>query len=87
MTRFVDTKVCRSGRYSLGRDGTGSYYLSIPLANPRIDYEEYYRLDSDEFARFFELDRLAEAFAEECRQRRHDDRLILPPGSDRGTAQ
>ncbi|MGI4876212.1 MAG: hypothetical protein ACRYG4_01855 [Janthinobacterium lividum] len=81
-------KSSRADRYSLGRDEVGgSYYLSIPVANRTIDYEEYYRLDPDKFARFVDDGSIAGAFAEACRRREHDDRLILPPGSDRGTAQ
>ncbi|TRW17553.1 hypothetical protein [Glacieibacterium frigidum] len=85
MPRFMDTKVDREGRWSLGADAeTAAPFLSIPVANRMVDYEEYYRLSEDE-ARRFEADGLAaRTFADECRARQHDDRLILAPGSDRG---
>ena len=85
-TRFEDTKVDREGRLSLGTDReTGDSYLSIPVANRMVDYEEYYRLSRAEYDRFLEDPAAARAFADEARARRHDDRLILMPGSDRGT--
>ena len=43
--RFIDTKVSKEGRYSLGiEQESGEHYISIPVANPYVDYEEYYRL-------------------------------------------
>ena len=49
-----------------------------------VDYDEYYRLTQDEHRSFVVDIAKATAFAEECRQRWRDDRLILPPGRDRG---
>lgn len=83
--RFEDATVDREGLLSLGRDRQGGqYYLSIPVANQMVDYEEHFRLDAAEYARFLADRQSARIFADECRARLHDDRLILPPGSDRG---
>ncbi len=83
--RFQDEKVFREQRFSIGTDSrTGDPYLSIPVKNTLVDYEEYYQLTLDEHQRFLADMAAATAFAEECRHRLHDARLILQPGSDRG---
>jgi hypothetical protein len=83
--RFQDEHVSRDGRFSIGIDTRGGApYLSIPVKNALMDYEEYYRLTPDEHGQFVADTAVSTAFAEECRARLHDDRLILPPGSDRG---
>lgn len=85
--RFSDDYVSREGRYSLGRDQTtGDYFLSVPVANRMVDYEEYYRLTPDQYSRFIADAAAARVFADACRDRRHDDLLILQPGTDRGVA-
>ncbi len=85
MARFQDIHVYREALFSIGKDETtGSYYLSIPVSNRMVDYEEYYQISDQQF-QAFEADRAAaQVFADQCRKRRHDDRLILKPGSDRG---
>ena len=84
--RFEDKSVDQSGRLSLGVDrNTGDYYLSIPVSNRLVDYEEYYRLSENEFQSLQKDDEAARAFAEQCRARAFDNRLILQPGTDRGT--
>lgn len=85
--RFLDVQVNREGRYSLGRDTeTGAWFLSIPVANTMVDYEEYYRLDVAEYDQFRKDNVAALAFADACRAHIYDDRLILQPGADRGVA-
>lgn len=60
-------------------------YLSIPVANRMVTYDEHYALTRAQVD-LFAVDRnAAAAFAQECRRRQHDDRLILPPGCDRGS--
>ena len=83
--RFRDDRVSREGRFAIGVDNrTGDPYLSIPVGNGLVDYEEYYRLTPDEHHCFVTDIAAVTAFAGECRQRLRDDRLILPPGRDRG---
>jgi len=83
--RFQDEQVSREDRFSIGVDTkTGEFYLSIPVRNTLIDYEEYYRISPGERGRYIADKALASMFAAECRDRLHDDRLILEPGRDRG---
>ena len=83
--RFVDAVFSAQARCALGVDReTGAAYLSIPVSNALADYEEYYRLTAQEYAAYLEEPALAFAFADRCRRREADDRLILPPGQDRG---
>ena len=87
MKRFQDDQVDVAGRFSLGTDTqTGSRYLSIPVANRLVDYEEFYALSTTIYQDFLGDRKLALEFANECRERLHDDLLILKPGSDRGSA-
>ena len=87
ISKFEQLNINKNERYSLGRDEqSGDYYLSIPVANQMIDYEEFYRLSALEYKSFAEDEKKAVAFADACRKRLHDDRLILQPGSDRGVA-
>lgn len=84
--RFVDSFVDAGARYSLGLEEVSSTaYLSIPVANSLTDYEEYYSLSGAEYAEFMVDGGAARSFAEQCRRREHDDRLLLRPGADRGT--
>ena len=76
----------RTDRYSLGiDDDSGRRYLSIPVGSDLVDYEEYFELSHREYAELLADPDSARAFAEECRRREQDDRLILKPGSNRGT--
>ena len=85
--RFTDISVNQKERYSLGRDEqSGDYYLSIPVAKQIVDYEEFYHVSALEYKSFAEDEKKAAAFADACRKRLHDDRLILQPGNDRGVA-
>ncbi|ASI93745.1 hypothetical protein [Vibrio rotiferianus] len=83
--RFIDTKVSKEGRYSLGiEQESGEHYISIPVANSYVDYEEYYRLSIDEYAALHVSSNQAVEFAEKCRRRECDERLIVAPGRLRG---
>ena len=88
MSRFFDSFFSKEHFYSLGHDSKeGGAYFSIPVSNRYVDYEEYYRISSDELKTFVEQPDLAIAFAEKCRKQEMDDRLILTPGTDRGVAR
>lgn len=85
--RFFSHYTSRQHQYSLGQDQeTSAYYLSIPVANRLVTYEEYYKLEDDQYTEFKSQPELAKAFAEECRKQQHDGLLILKPGADRGMA-
>ena len=82
---FIDTATNRAGRFSIGRESdSGSYYLSIPVANRLCDYEECYAISQvDHDAYPANLAELTE-FADCCRQRLNDELLLVPAGSNRG---
>lgn len=83
--RFHDVLIVREARYTLGIDAeTGGHFLSIPVANGLVDYEEYYRLNPEEYASFTSDSTVARSFADACLRREQDDRLIIQAGSDRG---
>ena len=84
--RFQDIKTYKQQHFSVGYDTQLTiHYLSIPVSNGLVDYEEYYAIpqywaeDSDQY-----LAELA-SFAEKCRAHQVDDRLIQKPGLNRGT--
>jgi hypothetical protein len=59
-------------------------FLSIPVANQMVDYEEYYRLTPDQYCLFSANAAAAGLFADECRARERDDMIILAPRTDCG---
>ena len=83
--RWTDLFFSRDACYALGWDGVVQrHYLSIPVANRATDYDEYYALSAVEFEALVADRAAARAFADRCRRRELDDRLILQPGTDRG---
>ncbi|WP_344737295.1 hypothetical protein [Microbacterium awajiense] len=83
--RFVSSFVDREAGYALGvEQESATAYLSIPVSNTLTDYEEYYALTEAEYDALLADAGLARAFAESCRRREQDERLILKPGTDRG---
>lgn len=84
--KFTDRHVFAQDRFSIGiEESSGKYYLSIPVANPYVEYEEYYEIDAAQFAAC--PSNLAElrAIATRCRERKNDARLLVAPGRLRGT--
>lgn len=73
-------------RYSIGIESkSGKRYVSIPVSNGPLDYEEYYELTPGQYSQFL-VDRDATVeFVESCRRRERDDLLIQKPGWNRGT--
>ncbi|MEH3140746.1 MAG: hypothetical protein PGN37_11305 [Mycobacterium kyogaense] len=83
---YLDTYFSARDRYSLGiEDDSGKAYLSIPVSSGVVDYEEYCELAPDEFRGLLHNRSAAAEFAESCRNRDRDDRLIQRPGWNRGT--
>ena len=76
----------KSHRYSLCRDPlTLEPVFEIPVSSGVADYAEYYRITEAELAELIAHPRIAAAFAESCGNRPMDDRLIVKPGTRRGT--
>lgn len=81
-----DLFVSREHYYSLGVDeDTGRHYLSIPVTNGRVEYEEYYEIDRLAFERYMADPQAAIDFAERCRRREADEVLLYQPSIERGT--
>lgn len=85
--RFETTHVSREHWFSLGVDkSTGGHYLSIPVSLQIVDYSEYYAIDDSEYRTFVADPASAVPLADGCRRRECDDRLIVPPPPNRGSA-
>lgn len=85
--KFNDTHVNAAERFSLGiEEVSGTPYLSIPVSNRMVDYEEYYQIDRVTYDLYLTDSVAAMAFVKRCRIRELDERLIVKPGSDRGVA-
>ncbi|RMT64673.1 hypothetical protein ALP45_100705 [Pseudomonas coronafaciens pv. atropurpurea] len=85
--KFNDSFVSRELRFSLGiEEPSGRLYVSFPVSNSMVDYEEYYEINQASFDLFHRDLDAAEAFVMERRRRERDDLLIVQPGTNRGTA-
>ncbi len=83
--KFNDLFVFRADYFTIGQEvESGRYYLSIPVSNGFVEYEEYFGLSEEEFARFSAGLEEMRALAKECQARREDERLLTKPGSKRG---
>lgn len=84
--RFDDLFIFKKEQFSIGQEAdSGKFYLSIPVSNGLVEYEEYYELTQEEFERFSAALTEMREMAELCRSRNNDDRLIMKPGSKRGS--
>ena len=83
---YDDTFFSREDRYSIGLESESSrHYVSIPVSNGPVDYEEYYEIAPAQYESFL-ADRLAALeFVESCRKHERDELLIEKPGWNRGT--
>lgn len=85
--RFQDVLVSRKHMFSMGiEQDSGRFYVSIPVSNGMADYEEYYEIDLATFDLFKCDPYAALPFIMRCRKRELDELLIVPPGTNRGTA-
>lgn len=83
---FEDVFSSQKYRYTLGIESqTGQHYISIPVSNSLVDYDEYYAIDPVLFNRLQQQPEAAIEFAEKCRNRELDELLMIKPGRDRGT--
>jgi hypothetical protein len=84
--RFEETSYSSEHRFSLGNDTkTGGHYLTIPVSNGVVDYNEQYGITTEQFQLFSTDLGAAVEFVEACRRRDHDDQLNYQPGTNRGT--
>jgi len=83
---FNDIVIFKEDGFSVGQEkDLKKYYLSIPVSNGLIEYEEYYEIEKEVFDRF--SDNIAEIriLAGKCRRRENDENLIIKPGKMRGS--
>ena len=79
---FVD----RVMRFSLDIDEvTGRTFLSIPVRNQMVEYEEWYEIDKETFEQFLEDPTQAHSMVQQAKARELDHLLLLQPGTDRGS--
>ncbi|WP_250150106.1 hypothetical protein [Mycolicibacter acidiphilus] len=83
---YNDTFFSPEDRYSVGiEDRTSRCYVSIPVSNGPVDYEERYAITPSQYQLFL-ADRVAAIeFVGSCRRRECDDLLMEKPGWNRGT--
>lgn len=82
---FKDSAFSREKRFSLGQElDSGKYYVSIPVSNTKVDYQEFYEVSKELHDSYPENLQEVEAFVEECRARKKDSVLMVKPGIDRG---
>ncbi len=83
--RFVDNFTSQIDLFSVGVDTqTGKKYLSFPVNNGLVEYEEYYYIDDGIYNRIVDGLKDAQEFAKMCKKHERDNLLIVPPGSRRG---
>lgn len=84
---FKDLHFDKNNYFSVGIEvESGKYYLSIPVSNQRVDYEEYYEIEKLQAESYpSNLTELCQ-IAESCRSRKNDSKLFIKPGDDRGTS-
>lgn len=85
--KFNDVVVYKAERFSVGiEEESGRYYVSFPVRNDFVEYEEYYEIDRTQFEQFQQDGAAALAFVSQCRNREKDELLIVKPGRLRGVA-
>jgi len=83
--KFNDALVNREYRFAIGvEEKSERCYLSIPVGNGLVDYEEYYEIDRAAFERYRAQPDLALDLVMRARRREADELLIVKPGTRRG---
>lgn len=83
MTRI---QVSKKGRCAINQDlDSGKYYLSFPVFNGYVDYEEYYEVLPKELESIMRDEAALQVLLQKSRNRQNDERLLLKPGSIRGS--
>ncbi len=81
---FVD----KVRRFSLDVDeDTGRTFVSIPVRNTMVEYDEWYEVDKETFAKYQADPTLAHELVAKAKRREVDHLLLLKPGSDRGVPE
>jgi hypothetical protein len=85
--KFNDTHLSRESRYTLGSEEySGKLFLSFPVSNRMVDYEEYYELTIVEYKLFLADTNAAKVFLLRCYKHLEDERMTFyPPAPIRGS--
>ena len=84
--KFRDEHVFKEEKFSVGwEEASGVHYLSIPVSNGCVDYEEHYQISESQYRQCPGNIEELKAIAEACRARLNDSKLIMKPGRLRGT--
>lgn len=84
---FTDTHVNKEKRYSLGIEkNSGEFYISFPVYNGLVEYEEYYQLTTEQYDGYPENSVELEQFLNECKSQKKDELLLQKAGKIRGHA-
>ena len=83
--KFRNLCISNPLRFAIGiEEDSGKYYLSIPVSNQLVDYEEYYEISDTEFKLFEKNLEDARVLADRCKKRLENFRLLQKPGKMRG---
>jgi hypothetical protein len=84
--KFEDMYTSHKDRFSVGVEReSGLCYLSIPVSNGVVEYEEYYEIDKSLCERLDRAFAETRAICEKSRARLNDDKLMEKPGKQRGS--
>ncbi|MBK5396543.1 hypothetical protein JFU47_07405 [Pseudomonas sp. TH39(2020)] len=83
---FNDTQINTDERFTIGiEEVSGKHYVSIPVSNRMVDYDEHYQTDRASYNLYLTNSTAALEFVKRCRNRELDKLLFFKPGTDRGT--
>jgi len=78
-------KTDAANRFSIEWDEEkGEHYISFPVSNSYVDYEEHYKISEEKFSEYLSDMNSALEFVRECKERKHDYLLLQNPGRLRG---
>jgi hypothetical protein len=84
---FKDIIISKKERFSIGlEEDSGKFYISIPVSNGLVDYEEYYEIDKSIYESYPDnLEKIIK-LVDKYRKQEKDEDLFLEPGNNRGVA-
>ena len=84
--KFKVSKFSRELRFSIGiEEESSKYFISFPVYNGLVEYEEYYEITQQEYLNFSLDLNNAITLLQSCRDRKEDSRLFYQPGTRRGS--
>ncbi len=84
---FKDIIISKKERFSIGlEEDSGKFYISIPVSNSLVDYEEYYKIDKSIYENYPDNIEKIKKLVKMYKKQEKDEDLFLMPGSNRGVA-